>query len=144
MCIFINICIYNIQCISYTIYIYMLLFSHSVVSAALQASLNFTNSWSLLKLMSIESEMPYNHFILCYPLLLTSIFPSIRIFSNESGLCMRWPKYWTFSFSIPSNEYSGVISFRIDWFDLLVVQGTLQSLLQHHNSKACGRYQINI
>ena len=101
-------------------------FSHSVVSnsatpwtAALQASLNFTNSWSLLKLMSIEWEMPYNHFILCYPHLLTFIFPSIRIFSNESSLCMRWPKYWSFSFSIPSNEYSVLISFRIDWFDLL-------------------------
>ena len=120
----------------------MLLFSHSVVSnsatpwtAALQASLNFTNSWSLLKLMSIESEMPYNHFILCYPHLLTFIFPSIRIFSNESGLCMTWPKYWSFSFSIPSNEYSVLISFRIDWFDRLVVQGTLKSLLQHHSWK---------
>ena len=92
----------------------------------------------LLKLMSIESVMPSNHLILCRPLLpLPSIFPSIRVFSNESILCIRWPKYWSFSFSIsPSNEYSGLISFRIDWFDLLVVQGTLRSLLQHHSLKA--------
>ena len=121
----------------------MLLFSHSVVSnsatpwtIALQAFLNFTNSQSLLKLMSIESDMTYDHLILCYPLLLTSIFPSIRVFSNELGLCMRWPKYWSFSFSIPFNEYSGSISFRMDWLDLLAVQGTLKSLLQHHSSKA--------
>ena len=88
--------------------------------------------------MSIESEMPSNYLILCYPLLLLpSIFPSIRVFSNESALHIRWPKYWSFSFSIsPSNEYSGLISFRIDWFDLLAVQGTLKSLLQHHSSKA--------
>ena len=92
----------------------------------------------LLKLMSINSVMPSNHFILCRPLLLlTSIFPSIRVFSNESDLRIRWPKYWSFSFSIsPSNEYSGLISFRIDWLDLLAVQGTLKSLLQHHSSKA--------
>ena len=94
-----------------------------------------TNSWSLLKLMSTESVMPSNHLILCHPLLLLpSIFPSIRVFSNESALHIRWPKYWSFSFSIsPSNEYSGLISFRIDWFGLLAVQGTLKSLLQHHS-----------
>ena len=97
-----------------------------------------TNSQSLLKLMSTESVMPSSHLILCYPLLLLpSIFPSIRIFSNESVLCIRWPKYWNFSFSIsPSNEYSRLISFRMDWLDLLAVQETLKSLLQHHNSKA--------
>ena len=99
-----------------------------------QASLSFTISQSLLKLMSIESMMPSNHLILCHPLLLLpSIFPSIRIFSNESALCLRWPKYWSVSIS-PSNEYSGLISFRIDWFDLLAVQGTFKSL-QHHSSK---------
>ena len=93
--------------------------------------------WSLPKPMSIESVMPSNHVILCHPLLLPSIFPSIRVFSNESVLCIRWPKYWSFSFSIsPSNEYSGVISFRMDWLDLLAVQGTLKSSLQHHSSKA--------
>ena len=97
-----------------------------------------TNSQSLLKLMSIESVMPSNHLILCQPLFLPpSIFPSIRVFSNESALHIRWPKYWSFSFSIsPSNEYSGLISFRMDWLDLLAVQGTLKSLLQHHSSKA--------
>ena len=107
-------------------------------TAALQASLSITNSRSLLKLMSIELVMPSNHPILCCPLLLPpSIFPSIRIFSNESVPHTRWPKYWSFSFSIsPSNEYSGLISFRIDCFDLLAVQGTLKSLLQHHSSKA--------
>ena len=106
-------------------------------TAASQASPSITNSWSLLKLI-IESVMPYNHLHLCHPLLLPpSIFPSIRVFSNESVLCIRWPKYWSFSFSIsPSNEYSGLISFRMDWLDLLAVQGTLKSLLQHHNSKA--------
>ena len=95
-------------------------------------------SWSLLKLMSIESVMPSNHLNLCHPLLLLpSIFPSIRVFSNESARPIRWPKYWRFSFSIsPSNEYSGMISFRIDWFNLLAVQGTLKKLLQHYNSKA--------
>ena len=102
-----------------------------------QASLSITNSRSLLKLMSIESVMPSNHLILCHPLfLLPSIFASIRVFSNESVLCMRWPKYWSFSFSIsPSNEYSGLISFRMDWLDLLAVQGTLKSLLPHRSSK---------
>ena len=100
-------------------------------TAARQASLSLTISWSLLKLMSIESVMPSHHLILCHPLhLLPSIFPSIRFFSNELVLCIRWPKYWSFSFSIsPSNEYSGLISFRIDWFDLLAVQGTLKTLL---------------
>ena len=101
-----------------------------------QASLSITNSQSLLKLMSIESVMPPNHLILCRPLLLLhSIFPSIRVFSNESVLCIRWPKYQSFSIS-PSSEYSGLISFRIDWFNLLAVQGTLKSLLQHRSSKA--------
>ena len=96
-----------------------------------------TNSQSMIKLMSIESVMPSNHLILCRPLLLPSIFPSIRVFSNESVLRIRWPKYWSFSFNIsPSNEYSGLISFRIDWLDLLAVQGTLKSLLQNHSSKA--------
>ena len=105
-------------------------------AAARQASLSITNSQSLLKLMSIELVMPSNHLILCCPLLLLpSILPSIRVFSNESALHLRWPKYWSFSIS-PSNEYSGLISFRIDWFDVLVVQGTLKSLLQHHSSKS--------
>ena len=104
---------------------------------ACQTSLCITNSWSLLKLLSIESVMPSNHLIFCCPLLLPSIFPSIRVFFNESVLHIRWPKYWGFSFSIsPSNEYSGLISFRFDWFDLLEAQGTLKSLLQHHSSKA--------
>ena len=107
-------------------------------TAAHQASLSITNSWSLLKFMSIELVMPSNHLILCCPLLLPpSIFPSIRVFSNESALRMRWPKYWSFSFSIsPSNAYSGLISFRMDWLDHLAVQGTLKSLLQHHSLKA--------
>ena len=120
-------------------------FSCSVISdsstswtAAHQASLSITNSQSLLKLMCIVSVMPSNHLILCRPiLLLPSIFPSIQVFSNESALHIRWLQYWNFSFSIsPSNEYSGLISFRIDWFDLFAVQGTLKSLLQHHGSKA--------
>ena len=106
-------------------------------TAAYQASLFITNSWSLLKLMSIESLMPSSHLILCHLLLLLpSIFPSIRVFSNVSAVRIRWPKYWSFSFSIsPSNEYSGLISFRMDWLDLLAVQGTLKSLLQYHCSK---------
>jgi len=106
--------------------------------AAQQASLSITNSWSLLKLMSIELVMPSNHLILCHPLLLPSIFPSIRVFSSESALHIRWPKCWSFSFSFsisPSNDYSELISFKIDCFDLLVVQGTLKSLLQHHSLK---------
>ena len=107
-------------------------------TAACQASLSITNSQSLLKLISIESVMLSSHLILCRPLLLSpSIFPSIRIFSNESVLCIRWPQYWSFSFSIsPSNKYSGLISFRMDWLDLLAFQGTLKSLPQHHSSKA--------
>ena len=106
--------------------------------AAHQTSLSITTSQSLLRFMSIESEMPSSHLILCYPLLLLpQIPPSIRVCSNESTLCMRWPKYWSFSFSIsPSNEHSGLISFRTDWLDLLTVQGTLKSFLQHHTSKA--------
>ena len=105
--------------------------------AAWQASLSITSSQSLPKLMSIELVMPYNHFILCHPLLLPSIFPSTRVFSNESALHIRWPKYWSFSFNIsPSNYYSGLITFRMYWLDLLAVQGTLKSLLQHHSSKA--------
>ena len=123
-------------------------FSPSVVSdsvtpwtAACQASLSITNSRSLLKLMSIEWVMPSNHLILCSPLLLLpSIFPSIRVFSNESALRIRWPKYWSFIFNIsPSNEDSGLISFRMDWLDLLAVQRTLKSLLHHHSSKAPGK-----
>ena len=106
--------------------------------AALQASLSVTNSWRLLRLMSIEFVMPSSHLILCRPLLLLPpIPPSIRVFSNESTLCMRWPKYWSFSFSIsPSNQHPRLISFRMDWLHLLAVQGTLKSLLQHHSSKA--------
>ena len=120
-------------------------FSHSVMSnsgtpwtAACQASLSITNSQSLLKLMSIKSVMPSNHLILCCPLLLLpAVFPSIRVFFNELALSIKWLKHWSFSFSIsPFKEYSGLIFFRIDWFDLLAVQGTLKSLLQHHSSKA--------
>ena len=121
----------------------MLLFSRVQLfvtpqTAAFQASLSLTNSQSLFKLMSIELVIPYNHFILCRPLLcLPSIFPSIRVFSSESVLHIRWPMYWSFSFSIsPFNEYLGLIFFRIDWLDLLAVQRTLKSLLQHHSSKA--------
>ena len=107
-------------------------------TAAHQAFLSITNSQSLLKLMSIALVMPSNHLILRHPLLLPpSIFPSIRVFSNELALLIRWPKYWSFSFSIsPSNEYSGLIFFRVDWLELLAVQGTLKSILQHHSSKA--------
>ena len=107
-------------------------------TAARQASLSITNSWSLLQLMSIETVMPSNHLILCHPLLfLPSVFPSIKVFSNELALRIRWPKYWSFSFNIsPSSEYSGLISFRMDWLDLLADQGTLKSLLQPHSSKA--------
>ena len=123
----------------------LLMVSHSVVSdsatpwpAACQASLSITISHTLLKLMFIESVMPSNHLILCRPLLLPPlVFPSITVFSNESALHIRWPKYWSFSFSIsPSNEHPGLISFRMDWLDLLAVQGTLKNLLQHHSSKA--------
>ena len=107
-------------------------------TAAHQAFLSFTISWSLLKLMSIESVMPSNHLLLCHPLLLMpSIFLSIRVFSNELALCIRWPKYWSFHFNTSlSNEYLGLISFRVEWFDLLAVQGTLKCLLQHHSWKA--------
>ena len=106
-------------------------------TAAHQASLSITNSWSPPKPMSIVLVMPSNHLILCRPLLLPSIFPSIRVFSKESDLCIRLPKYWSFSFNVsPSNEHPGLISFRMDWLDLLAVQGTLKSLLQHHSSKA--------
>ena len=116
-------------------------FSRSVVSNSLQphgcqASLSIANSWSLPKLMSIESVMPSNYLILCHPLLLASIFPNIRVFSNESALHIRWPKYCSFSFKISlTNEHPELISFRMDWLDLLSVQGTLKSLLQHHSSK---------
>ena len=111
--------------------------SDSLRPHKLQSSLSFTISWSLLKLISTESVMPSKHLIFCHPLLLPSIFPSIRVFSNESVLCIRWPKCWSFSFSIsPSNEHSGLISFTMDWFDLLAVQETLKSLLQHRSSKA--------
>ena len=104
-----------------------------------QASLSITNSWSLLRFMSIESVMPSNHLILCHPFLfLPSIFPNIRVFSSESVVCIRWPEYWNFRFSNnPFSEYSGLISLKINWFDLLAVQGTPKSLLQHHSSKAC-------
>ena len=107
-------------------------------TTACQASLSITNCWSLPKPMSIKSVMPSKHLILCRPLLLLpSIFPSIRVFSNESALCIRWPKYWSFSFNIsPSNEHPGLICFRMDWLDLLAIQGTLKSLLQQHSSKA--------
>ena len=129
--------------VSYILFLYCCFQSLSHVqlfvtpwTAARQASLSFTISWSSLKLISIELVMPSNHQILCCSLLfLPSIFPSIKVFSNESALWIRWPKYWGFSFN-PSNEYSGLISFRIDWFDLLAVQGTLKSLLQYHSSKA--------
>ena len=131
-CIDISKCIYSVQLLSC-----FWLFA-TPWTAAHQASLSIINSRCLLRLMSIESMMPSNHLILCRPLLLLpSIFPSIRVFSNESALSIRWPNYWSFSFSIsPSNEYSGLISFRMDWLDLLAVQGTLKSLLQHHSSKA--------
>jgi len=105
-------------------------------TAACQASLYFNITWRLLKLMSIETVMPFNHLILCYPLLLSSVFPNLRVFSNESALRIKWPKYWSFSFSIsPSNKYSALITFRMDCLDLLAVQGTLKSLLQNHSSK---------
>ena len=122
--------IYSVQLLSY-VWLFATLWT-----AACQASLSITNSRSLLKLMFIELVLPSNHLILCHPLLLPpSIFPSIRVFSNES-LHIRWPKYWNFSFNIsPSKEYSGLISFRMNWLDLLAVQGTLKSLLQHHSSK---------
>ena len=133
------------MCVCVYIYIYISsvqLLSHARLyttpwTAACQASMSIINSWSLLKLMSIESVMPSNHLILCRLLLLPpSIFPSIRVFSNESAILIMWPKYWSFSFNIsPSNEYSGLISFKMDWWDLLAVKGTLKRLLQHQSSK---------
>ena len=130
-------CVYSAQFSSVQLLSRVRLFA-TPWTAACQASGSITNSWSLLKLMSIELVMSFNHLTLCRPLLfLPSIFPSIRVFSNESVLHIRWPKYWSFSFSIShSNEYPGLISFRMDWLDLLAVQGTLKSLLQHHSSKA--------
>ena len=126
----------NISCISSVQSLSRVQLFETPWIAARQASLSITNPWSLLKLMSIESVMPSNHPIFCRPLLLLpSVFPSIRVFTNETALLIRGPKYWSFSFS-PSNEYSGLISFRIDWFDLLTIQGTLKSLLQHHSLKA--------
>ena len=114
-------------------------------TAAHWASLSITSSWSLLKLMSIELVMPSNHLILCRPLLPLSMFPSIRVFFKSPGLRIRWPKYWSFSFSIsPSSEYSGPISFRMDWLDLLAVQGTLKSLFQHHSSKASSFFIVQL
>ena len=134
--IYIHICIYihiNISSVQLLSHVRLLAIPWT---AARQASLSFAISQSLLKLMSIESMRPSNHLILCCPLLvLPSIFPTIRVFSNESVLCNRWPKYWSFSFSIPSNEHPGLISFMIDWFDFLVVQRTLKSLLQLHSLK---------
>ena len=131
------------QCIKRTVFVVIQSLSwvwlfETPWTAACQAPLSFAISWNLLRFMSVESVMLYNHLILYCPLLLLPpIFPSIRVFSNELALCIRWRKYWSFSFSIkPSNEYSGVISFRIDWFDLLAVQGTLKRLLQHHHLKA--------
>ena len=128
---------YSVQSVQFSHSSHVQLFA-TPWSAAYKAYLSITNSRSILKLMSIKSVMPSNHLILYHPLLLPpSIFPSIRVFSNESALCIRWPKNWSFSFSIsPSNEYSGLISFKMDWLDLLAVQGTLKSLLQHHSSKA--------
>ena len=139
--------------LSYALLLSSVQFSHSFLSDSLRpqalhgASLSITNSQSLLKLTSIELVMPSNNLILCCPLLLlSSIFPSIRVFSNESVLRIRWPKYWSFSFNIsPSNEHLGLTSFRMDWVDLLAVQGTLKSLLQHHSSKAlilCGEASL--
>ena len=141
------------QCTDFVLFVVQLL-SHVQLfmtpwTAAHQASLSFTISQSLLKIISIELMVPSNHLILCCPLLLPSVFPSIRVFSSESVPCMRWPKYWSFNFSIsPSNEYSGLISFRIDWFDLIAVQGALKSLLQYHNSKAsvlqCSAFMVQL
>ena len=133
-----SLCITNIFCISSVQSLSHVQLFVTPWTVARQASLSITNSQSLLKLMSIESVMPSSHLILCRPLLLLPLIPlSIRVFSNESTLHMRWPKYWSFSFSIsPSNEHPGLISFRMDWLHLLAVQGTLKSLLQHHGSKA--------
>ena len=141
MSLYYYLCFITFHCLKSAIFIVVVIQSLSHIqlfmtpwTAARQVSVFITNSWNLLKLMSIESVMPSNHLILCCPLLLpSSIFPIIRVFSNESALRIRWPKYWSFSFSIsPSNEHPGLISFRMDWLDLLAVQGTVKSLLQHH------------
>ena len=143
MCSLWNSYIYMSLKISYYI---LLLSSHAWLfetahTAACQASLSFTICWSLLKLMPSELVMPSNHLILCHPLFLPpSIFPSIRVFSSESVLPIRWSKYWSFSFSISPSEHSGLISFRMDWFDLLAVQGTLKSLIQHHSTFWCSAF----
>ena len=131
-------CQISLVCVQFSLVAQSCLTLATPWTVAHQASLSITSSWSLCKLMSIASVMPSNHLILCHPLLLLpSIFPSIRVFSNESVLLIRWPKCWSFSFSIsPSNEYSRLISFRMHWLDLFAVQGTLKSLLQHHSSKA--------
>ena len=130
--------LHSIIFVHFTSFVQLCLTLFDPIDYSTQVSLFITNSQSLLKLMSIESVLPHNHLILCHPFfLLPSIFPSIRVFSNESALCIRWPKYWSFSFSIsPSNEHPGLISSRMDWLDLLAVQGTLKILLQHHSSKA--------
>jgi hypothetical protein len=140
VCVCMCMCVYVCMCVCVYIHTYnVYVICHPAPwTAARQPSLSITNSRSLLKLMTIESVMPSNDLILCCPLLfLPSIFPNIRVFSNESTVCMRWPKYWSFSFSIsPSNEHPGLISFKMDWLDILEVQETLKSLLQHHSSKA--------
>ena len=135
VCVYAHVCVLSVQFSSVT---QLCLTLCDPMNTARQASLSITNCWSLLKPMSIASVMPSNHRILCHPpLLLPSIFPSFRVFSNESVLRIRWPKYWSYSFNIsPSNEYTGLISFRMHWLDLRAVQGTLKSLLQHHSSKA--------
>ena len=130
-----HLCIYSVQFSSFHWLSRVWLYATPWTTAR-QTSLSITNSWSLPKLMSIELVMPSNHLILCRPILLPSTLPSFRVFSNESALYIRWPKYWSFSFSIsPSNEHPGLISFRMDWLDLLVVHGTLKSLLQHHSAR---------
>ena len=130
-------CLFDCQAISSVQSLSRVLLFATPWTAAHQASLSITSSQSLLKLTSTELAMPSNHLILCCPLLMSSIFPRISVFSNESALRIRWPKYWSFSFNIsPSNEHPGLISFRMDWLDLLAVQGTLKSLLQHHSPKA--------
>ena len=141
-----SLCLIHVVVVDAVVVVWLCPSSCDPWTAACQASLSFTISQSLLKFTSMESVMPSNHLILCGLLvLLPSIFPSLRVFSNESVLHIRWPKYWSFSFNIsPSNEYSGLISFRIDWFDLLAVQGTLKSLLQHHSSEASTLQYSNI
>ena len=139
LCVCVCVCVFQIYIMEYSVQSLSCVWLFATPwTAARQASLSITNSRSLLKLMPVESVMPSNHLILCHLLLLPpSIFPSIRVFSSESAPPIRWPKYWSFSFNInPSNEYSGLIFFRMDWLDLLAVQGTLKSLLQYHSSKA--------